>query len=270
MKPCVLLFVMGWVGIAVGCSEPTEPEKTAEPATITIEKAPGSLPAAAPGATASASSANAPGAVHGGRGMPMQQGGALPAGHPPLPGKASALPMGHPPLPGSATKPRPSAPFMRPPSGPSDGGTPPLEAGDHSPASDLQAGLATLTKPDLKANFEEGFRKTFTLDRGKRDYDGAEQVLLKVLEANPSHPQALRAMGYVAVNQGFNVEKAMKYYGLSVEKNPDYGPGHYALAFMYARGDRGKGAEHFKKAMELGLPDARGIGPRFYPAAVQQ
>ena len=250
--------------IGMGCSGETPSEPTTESVAITIEKTQAGAPAPAPES----------GAVHSGRPMPGQMAGKLPAGHPPLPGKASALPSGHPPIAGQAagvsSKPRPSAPFMRPPSGPSDGGTPPLESGDHSPAADLNAGLEALGDSTQKGNFEEGFRKTFTLDRSKRDYDGAEQVLLQVLEAHPNHPQALRAMGYVAVNQGFNVEKAMKYYGLSVEKNPDYGPGHYALAFMYARGDRGKGAEHFKKAIDLGLPDARGIGPRFYPASVQK
>ena len=34
---------------------------------------------------------------------------------------------------------------------------------------------------------------------------------------------------------------------------------------MYAVGDRTKGAEHFKKAIELGVPDERGLAEHFYP-----
>ena len=59
MKPCLLLFVMGWVGIAVGCSEPTEPERPLN-RLQSPSKSARTPPAAAPGATAAANSANAP------------------------------------------------------------------------------------------------------------------------------------------------------------------------------------------------------------------
>ena len=150
-----------------------------------------------------------------------------------------------------------------------DGAATPLETGPHSPSADMLAGKKTIDSPALKTQFEEAFRKTFTQNRSLRDYNGAEKLLNDVLSAHPKHPQSLRTMGYVAVNQGFNVEKAMKYYSLSVQADDNYGPGHYALAFMYARGDREQGGKHYLRAMELGVPDARSIGKSFYPHLVQ-
>jgi TPR repeat protein len=63
---------------------------------------------------------------------------------------------------------------------------------------------------------------------------------------------------------GFNVDGALADYKKAVELKPDYGEAHYALAFMYAMGDREKGVEHFKKAMALGVPDERNLGEKFY------
>ena len=39
------------------------------------------------------------------------------------------------------------------------------------------------------------------------------------------------------------------------------------MAFMYTMVDLEKGVEHYKKAMALGVPDERNIGPNFYAHA---
>ena len=250
-------YVTGWM-IALmgsGCSEkPVQPsESESSPPSIEI--------AAEPEMEAAPSKATAR-LVHESPPKNAAEGG-LPPGHPPMLGN---MPAGHPPI-GQAPPRGGSAPFMAATPGPTDGNALPLETGKYSTAEDMKMGLEKLENAEAKAAFEMGFRKTFTSDRSKRDYNGAETLLLEVLKTDEKHPQALRALGYVAVNQGFNFEKAMGYYKQSVEADDTYAAGHYALAFMYARGDRTIGAEHFRKAMALGMPDARGIGARFYPAA---
>ena len=39
---------------------------------------------------------------------------------------------------------------------------------------------------------------------------------------------------------------------------------HYALAFLYAMNDRETGADHFWRAMELAVPDERGLAEKYY------
>ncbi len=54
-------------------------------------------------------------------------------------------------------------------------------------------------------------------------------------------------------------------YQKAIALDAEYGEAHCALAFMYGMKDPAKGKLHFRKAMELGVPDGRGIGHRFYP-----
>jgi Tfp pilus assembly protein PilF len=61
------------------------------------------------------------------------------------------------------------------------------------------------------------------------------------------------------------MQGATQHYEKAVELDPDYGEAHYALSFMLTQFDVERGRKHFKKAMELGIPDERNLGPRFYP-----
>ena len=257
---CSLIMTIAGLG---GCTEQATPTSVNAESEIQIE-------AESSGQAEGAAKKAEESPVHGGNptaapaAPPQASAKGLPPGHPPL---QNRMPPGHPPMGGAAagSRGKPRGPFMGGPVGPNDGAELPLEIGDHSPSADMTAGRTAIQEEDLQKKFEEAFRKTFTQDRKLRDYDGAEKLLQGVLEKYPKHPQALRTMGYVAVNQGFNVKKATEYYKKSVEADDNYGPGHYALAFMYARGDRSIGAEHYKKAIALGIPDARQIGKSFYP-----
>ena len=271
---------MGILAVALTAGCDGNGESQAETETTTIEISVEKTAAQAPKQAAESANKNAQ--VHGGNALPpaSQRGGALPAGHPPTAGQ---MPPGHPPIgsqggaragmppghPPFAKNRAAGGPMMNAPSAANDGHSVPLATGPHSPNADMLAGKKTIADSNLQEKFEEAFRKTFTQNRAMRDYDGAEGLLKDVLTTHPEHPQSLRTMGYVAVNQGFNFEKAMKYYLMSVKADDTYGPGHYALAFMYARGDREQGGKHYLRAMELGVPDARSIGKSFYPHLVQ-
>ena len=263
-----ILFSLSLALVAQGaCKDTPSPAEAPAVPEIQIQEEATDSPAAE---AKSEAAKQAKAQVHGGNPMAMPgqpAGKALPPGHPPL---QKRMPPGHPPMGGAAMKGKAPArgPFMRGPAGPSDGHALPLETGPHSPSADMTAGKEKIQEEDLRKSFEDAFRKTFTQDRTLRDYNGAETLLTGVLAKYPKHPQSLRTMGYVAVNQGFNVKKAMDFYQQSVQADDQYGPGHYALAFMYARGDRNIGAEHYKKAISLGLPDTRQIGKSFYPHLV--
>jgi tetratricopeptide (TPR) repeat protein len=140
----------------------------------------------------------------------------------------------------------------------------PLKLEGLNSRAELDRALATVEDPAVREAFESGYRKTFTADPARRDYAGAAQDLRKVVEGAPGFAEAYRALGYAEFNQGFNVDAAMTHYLRAVELKPDYGEAHYALAFMYAMGNREKGVVHFRKAMELGVPDERNLGERFY------
>ncbi len=266
--PTLSLCVATLLVVVTGCTQ-QEAEKVSptpsQPAAVSIQEE-----ADSPKVDAQAPSA---GQVHQARpGMGMAgTKPALPSGHPPIAGKLPQghppvqgnLPQGHPPIPGSR------APQKLPPAPPTDGNPLPLATGPFSPAEDLKQGLTTLQDESDKNALDRAFRLTFTLNRAKRGYNEAGTLLLPVLKKHPKHPQALRTMGYVAVNQGFNFKKAIEFYTLAVEADESYGHAHYALAFMHARGDREIGATHYTKAMKLGVPDARGIGRSFYPHLVK-
>ena len=175
----------------------------------------------------------------------------------------AALPEGHPPVDGSA----PMGGGALGASGPTDGNAIPLRLEGLSSAAEMARGKAMTQNAEAQAAFESGFRKTFTSDPGKRDYQGAVQNLDTAIGLDPSFAAAYRARGYAKFNLGFNIQDAMTDYLKAVELKPDYGEAHYALAFMYAmpgEGDRAKGEEHFKRAMELGVPDERDLKTKFY------
>jgi Tfp pilus assembly protein PilF len=82
---------------------------------------------------------------------------------------------------------------------------------------------------------------------------------------NPGFAPGYRVLGYAYLNTG-KQSQALNAYRKAVDIDPNYGEAHYALAFMYAMGDLAAGTEHFRKAMDLGIPDERDLGSRFYPA----
>ena len=174
--------------------------------------------------------------------------------------QAEQLPEGHPPVSGQG------APMMGAlgDEGPTDDDPLPLKLDGMNGVKELNHALAGTDSPEARELFTAGFRKTFTADAAKRDYPGAVTDLEQAIQLDPSFAQAYRALGYAKFNIGFNVDAAMENYQKAIDLKPDYGEAHYALAFMYAMGDRSKGTEHFKKAMELGVPDERNLGERFY------
>lgn len=149
-------------------------------------------------------------------------------------------------------------------SGPTDEHALPLKLTGLNSAAELKAGMEATQNEEARTFYEAGFRKTFTADAAKRDYAGAVRDLEHAISLDGHYAEAYRALGYAKFNQGFNVDGAMGDYLKAVELKPSYGEAHYALAFMYAMGDREKGAVHFNKAMELGIPDERDLKTKFY------
>jgi len=194
---------------------------------------------------------------------------------------AQKLPPGHPPIGGAATglmsdftkvhaPPGVVAPYAGPhagkarPSAASQSG-PALKATGSGSQAELERCLKSFDAEGDQTIFRNAFTSVFHNNRGQRNPGAAEVSLTKLAEKHPTNAAIYRVLGYAAVDNGFQMARAMRYYLKAVELSPDYAEVHYALAFMYAMGDRAKGAQHFKKAMELGIKDERGIGPRFYP-----
>ena len=174
--------------------------------------------------------------------------------------ESASLPEGHPPVDGAG--PMSGALGSE---GPTDGSAMPLRLKGLNSVEELEKGNAMTKNAEARKAFESGFRKTFTADPSKRDYPGASQDLETALGLDPTFAAAYRARGYAKFNMGMNVDEALADYMKAVELRPDYGEAHYALAFMYAMVDREKGAVHFKRAMELGVPDERNLKEKFYP-----
>ncbi len=176
---------------------------------------------------------------------------------------ANQLPEGHPPLNGQGG-PMAQSQGMLGSEGPTDDNPLPLKLSGLNSVEELKSGMAATRNEQAAKLFEDGFRKTFTADNSKRDYAGAAADLKQAIALDPKYAQAYRALGYAEFNMGFNVDGAMADYQKAIELDPNYGEAQYAIAFMYAMTDREKGADHFKKAMELGVPDERHLGERFY------
>ncbi len=167
----------------------------------------------------------------------------------------AALPEGHPPMGGTSGLGS---------SAPTDDDPLPLKLTGLSSLVELEASAAGTKNKEAREAFIAGYRKTFTADAAKRDYNGAEGDLSKAIQLDPNFAEAYRALGYARFNTGFNVQAAMDAYLKAVELKPKYGEAHYALSFMYAMNDLESGKVHFEKAMELGIPDERQLGSRYY------
>lgn len=126
-------------------------------------------------------------------------------------------------------------------------------------AWELQRALKALDDEGARARFEEAFRLTFCADKAKRDLVKAQQTFEDLLRGDPKLAQAYRGLAYVTLSQNFNIAGATEMYDRALAVHPDYGEVHYALAFLYAGGDQAKGAEHLKRALELGIADENGL-----------
>jgi len=202
---------------------------------------------------------------------PTQPSQKLPPGHPPIGGNSATGLMSdftkvHAP-------PMVAAPFANKGSAGGAGSKAqsqaPLKASGAGSSAELDRCLKSFEDDEDKKIFRNAFLNVFHSNRAMRNPGGAEQNLQKLLEKHPKSAEIYRVMGYAAVDNGFQMARAMRYYKKAIELAPDYGEVHYALAFMYAMGDRSKGAVHFKKALSLGIKDERGIGPRFYAGQAQ-
>ena len=169
------------------------------------------------------------------------------------------IPESHPPM--NA----PSAGGMKDAEGPTDGHDVALVATGHNSAEELSRALAKLDDPEAAVDFEMAFRQTFSAKQAQRNYPEAERLIQKIIEKHAGYAPAYRVLGYDRFNMDMrNPGPAMDAYMKAVELDPNYGEAHYAMAFMYAMGDRSRGLEHFKKAMSLGVEDERHLGERFY------
>lgn len=175
------------------------------------------------------------------------------------------LPTGHPPVAGGKA---PHAPFA-PKAAPGETGVAlPLPLVGPGSVDELKRRLENIPDKGARTSLEEAFRLTFTLDRASRNPAKAAELLTPLVSDPRAGATASRVLGYVAVSRGFDFAGAMKHYGEAIKKDADYGEAHYALAFMHVRGDKVQGRQHFDRALQLGVPDTRGIA-RFYPDAKQ-
>jgi hypothetical protein len=193
---------------------------------------------------------------------------ALPAGHPPVGNAAPAptgLPSGHPPIGGQAGAVQAGGPMMAQLEAEKDVPMPlPLEGAGS--VAELKARLAKVKDATKHAAFDEAFRKVFTVQRPARDNKRAGELMTPLATDSDPLVAALaeRILGYVRVNSGFDAAGAQARYEKAVALDPDYGEAHYALAFVLAISDLGRGKTHFEKAMSLGVPDTRGLRGQFY------
>jgi hypothetical protein len=203
-------------------------------------------------------------------------GASLPAGHPPI-GDARppepVLPPGHPPIDRSGSTPETtggSASGMmpsetsEPPSTSAGALELPLSPTGLGSAAELAKALSHLDDPDARRIFEEAFRLTFTSQRDSRDFQRANELFRHVLEHDPECAECYRGLAYAEFNTSFDFPGTIALYEKAVALRPDYGEAHYALAFMLGTSDLARGAEHFKRAMELGVTDERNLRERFY------
>lgn len=88
--------------------------------------------------------------------------------------------------------------------------------------------------------------KLFELD-GKDNLDQAEKLLLESLSVKPDHDWALLNLGNVWRKKG-SVHKAICWFELALQANPDYAVAHNNLAHAYLTiGDFKKGFAHYEQ-----------------------
>lgn len=139
----------------------------------------------------------------------------------------------------------------------------PLKATGISSTEEMMRDRALLDSPRLKDAYEQAFRLAFASQPADRNYPESARLIGSVISERPEFAPAYRVMGYALFNMNRSTE-ALAAYQRALTINPNYGEAHYALAFLFAMGDREVGREHFKRAMELGVPDERNLEGQFY------
>jgi tetratricopeptide (TPR) repeat protein len=181
------------------------------------------------------------------------------------------------PLPPTATTPAAEVPRARgelPQGHPTVGGTTTVEDDGHAELplkktglnsrEELERALRGTSDGVARSHFELAFRYAFTSRQDRRDYTLAENGFRRALDVDPRFAEAYRGLAYAVFNRGLRFDDAAPLYRKAVDLKPDYGEAHYALAFLLATSDPDAGRRHFKRAMELGVPDERQLGARFY------
>jgi tetratricopeptide (TPR) repeat protein len=171
------------------------------------------------------------------------------------------LPEGHPPIEGGS---------MTAGGAVVDPENLPLKEKGSGSMAELTRAQSGTKNPAAAAAFAQGFHLTFTSDQTHRDYPRARDLFQQALRLDPKFAEAYRGLAYAEFNIGFNSDAALQNYEQAIALKPDYGEAHYAMSFMCAmdpsnQANMAKGAEHFKRAMELGIEDERNLGQRFYP-----
>lgn len=144
--------------------------------------------------------------------------------------------------------------------GPAVEGLPPT---GHNSAQQLQAEAAAIDDPELRAAFQQAYVLTFHMDKARRDGERARALVAPLLERD--FAPAWRIHGYTYIDQGFQLEPALRSYRRAVQADDTYGMAHYALAFTLTQVDPAEGRKHFQRAMELKVEDQRNLRQRFYP-----
>jgi hypothetical protein len=246
LAPAAVAFAATLVGLGVFALVGGDSHE--DGAIVTLRaSAPPRLPLAAPGPAATGRRAPNDGvhagvAAAGGEGA----GAALPSGHPPVGGGAPAGAGG------AAADPDDGHPDL------------PVRARGINSREELERGRARAASAEARDAFERGFRLAFTTRKERRDYAGAERLLARAVELDAGLAEAYRALGYARFNTGGGFEGAIPLYRKAVEIDADYGEAHYALAFFLGETDRASGRTHFRRAMQLGVPDERGLRGRYY------
>ncbi|MCC6621190.1 MAG: hypothetical protein IT385_08045 [Deltaproteobacteria bacterium] len=265
-SPIVASVTLALLAAACGDKQPPTATPSAATAALPAPVAPAPTPSPAP--TPRPALGEMPDdAAHAGLRPRAPQGGALPQGHPPI-GQGGGVGVG-------GAGPSGTMGSGAPPAGPMAGmGAGPAETGVERPlplegsgsVAELRARLALIADKAKHAPLEEAFRKLFTVDRPARDGARAREILEPLAtDADPKVASlALRMLGYVSLNSGFDAAGATARYQQALALDPEYGELHYALAFVLAISDRTAGKTHFDKAMKLGVPDVRRLGDQFY------
>jgi hypothetical protein len=141
---------------------------------------------------------------------------------------------------------------------------PEVAGGDVGHLQDLERGLQSISDATTQAVFDEAFRLTFSKDKTLRSYGEAKVLFDTVLKTMKTHPQTLRGLGYIAVNQGMQLGRAMAFYRAAIKADKNYGDAHYGLAFLYGTMEPAKGIGHYRQAMALGIKDTRNLKGKFY------
>jgi tetratricopeptide (TPR) repeat protein len=139
-----------------------------------------------------------------------------------------------------------------------------LNTTGHNSVAQMRSDMQKLPEA-ARATYEEAYRLTFTVTRTNRDQRKARDLFRKLVSQFPKYGEAFRGVGYTYVDDGFQIGKAIDWYQKSVKADPNFGLGHYGLAFLLPpSGKTDEGWMHFVAAMKSGTNDERNLKDKFY------